>query len=108
RPAEALPGEGRYFDRLLETFGEVVAEGTRQNGHPRFFGYVSAPGTAVAAVADFLASVLNANVVAWRSAPAPTELERLTIDWIKEALGCDPAAGGLVTSGRSAANHTPR
>jgi glutamate/tyrosine decarboxylase-like PLP-dependent enzyme len=106
RLAEPLPAGGRDFDRLLDTFRDVVVEGTRHNGHPRFFGYVSSPGTAVAAVADFLASVLNANLPAWRSAPAPTELERLTIDWIKEALGCDPGAGGLFTSGGSMANLT--
>jgi glutamate/tyrosine decarboxylase-like PLP-dependent enzyme len=106
RLAEPLPAEGRDFEDLLDTFRDVVVDGSRHNGHPRFFGYVSAPGTAVAALADFLASVLNANLPAWRSAPAPTELERLTIDWIKEALGCGPAAGGLFTSGGSMATLT--
>jgi glutamate/tyrosine decarboxylase-like PLP-dependent enzyme len=80
--------------------------GTRHNGHPRFFGYVSSPGTAIASVADFLASTLSANLPAWRSAPAPTELEHLTIDWIKEALGLTPGASGLFTSGGSMANLT--
>src|SRR6185312_13541973 len=70
--AEPLPAGGRDFDRLLDTFRGVVVPGSRHNAHPRFFGYVSAPGTAVAAVADLLASVLNANLPAWRSAPAPT------------------------------------
>ena len=106
RLAEPLPAAGRDFDRLLETFRDVVVAGTRHHAHPRFFGYVSSPGTAVAAVADFLASALNANLPAWRSAPAPTELERLTIDWVKEALGCYPGTGGLFTSGGSMANFT--
>ena len=78
--AEPLPAEGREFGRLLEVFATVIAPGTRHTAHPRFFGYVSAPGTAVASVADLLASALNANLPAWRSAPAPVELERLTID----------------------------
>ena len=104
RLAEPLPLEGRDFQALLEVFHEVVAAGSRHNGHPRFFGYVSAPGTAVATIADMLASALNANLPAWRSAPAPTELELVTIDWIKEALGLDPGAGGLMLSGGSMAN----
>ncbi len=104
--AEPLPAEGREFGRLLEVFATVIAPGTRHHGHPRFFGYVSAPGTAVASVADLLASALNANLPAWRSAPAPVELERLTIDWIKEALGCAPGADGLLMSGGSMANFT--
>ncbi len=106
RLVESLPQEGRAVAELLALFRTVIVPGSRQNAHPRFFGYVSAPGTAVAAIADLLASTLNANLTAWRSAPAPVELERLTIDWIKEALGCDPGAGGLLTSGGSLANFT--
>lgn len=104
--AEPLPAEGRDFADLLRVFRDVVVPGSRHNGHPRFFGYVSAPGTAVAAVADLLASALNANLPAWRSAPAPVELEHVAIDWIKEAIGCDPSAGGLFMSGGSMANLT--
>src|SRR6266545_3024918 len=98
--AEPLPAEGREFGRLLEVFATVIAPGTRHHGHRRFFGYVSAPGTAVASVADLLASALNASLPAWRSAPAPVELERLTIDWIKEALGCAPGADGAAAHAR--------
>ena len=104
--AGPLPAEGRDFPALLDTFREVIVPGARHSAHPRFFGYVSAPGTAIAAVADFLASALNPNLPAWRSAPAPTEVEHLTIDWIRQALGCDEGAGGLFTSGGSMANFT--
>ncbi|MGC5019358.1 pyridoxal phosphate-dependent decarboxylase family protein [Micromonospora sp. DT47] len=102
--AEPLPAEGRDFSHLLDVFRDVIVPGSRHNGHPRFFGYVSAPGTAVASVADFLASALNANLPAWRSAPAPTELEHVAIGWIKEAIGCDTNAVGLFMSGGSMAN----
>jgi glutamate/tyrosine decarboxylase-like PLP-dependent enzyme len=104
--AEPLPQEGRDFDQLFGVFRDVIVPNTRHNAHPRFFGYVSAPGTAIAAVADLLASTLNSNVVAWRSTPAGTELERVTIDWIREALGYASGAGGLFVSGGSMANLT--
>ena len=100
----ALPNEGVAFDRLLETFNDVIVATSRHNGHPRMFGYVQAPGTAIAAIADLLASTLNANLTAWRSAPAAVEIERLTIDWIKQILGFDADAGGLFVSGGSMAN----
>ena len=92
RIAEPLPIHGRDFADLLDVFRDVIVPGARHNGHPRFFGYVSSPGTAIASVADFLASALNANMPAWRPAPAPTELEHLAIDWIKGVLGCRPEA----------------
>jgi len=99
-----LPREGVDFDHLLEVFDEVIVSSSRHNGHPRMFGYVQAPGTALAALADLLASTLNANLTAWRSAPAAVEVERLTIDWIKQILGFGTKAGGLFVSGGSMAN----
>ena len=99
-----LPEEGAGFEHLLATFCDVILPRSRHNAHPRMFGYVQSPGTAIAALADMLASVLNANLTAWRSAPAAVELERLTINWIKEIIGYDAQAAGLFVSGGSMAN----
>src|SRR5205809_2243035 len=100
----ALPTNGANFDNLLETFRDTIVPFSRQNAHPRMFGYVQSPGTPIAAFADLLASTLNANLTVWRSAPAPVELERLTIDWIRQILGFNAEAGGLFVSGGSMAN----
>jgi aromatic-L-amino-acid decarboxylase len=100
----SLPEQPANFDELLDSFRNTLIELSRHNGHPRMFGYVQAPGTAIAAIADLLASTLNANLTAWRSAPAAVEFERLTIDWIKQIVGFDRAAAGLFVSGGSMAN----
>src|SRR5438094_3314634 len=100
----ALPAKGIDFDSLLKVFRETIVPFSRQNAHPRMFGYVQSPGTPIGAFADLLASNLNANLTIWRSAPAPVELERLTIDWIRQILGFNAEAGGLFVSGGSMAN----
>src|SRR5216110_1419624 len=100
----ALPSKGTDFDDLLKVFREAIVPFSRQNAHPRMFGYVQSPGTPLAAFADLLASTLNANLTIWRSAPAPVELERLTIDWIRQILGFNAEAGGLFVSGGSMGN----
>jgi glutamate/tyrosine decarboxylase-like PLP-dependent enzyme len=102
----ALPSKGTDFDGLLKVFREAIVPFSRQNAHPRMFGYVQSPGTPIASFADLLASTLNANLTIWRSAPAPVELERLTIDWIRQILGFHAEAGGLFVSGGSMANLT--
>jgi aromatic-L-amino-acid/L-tryptophan decarboxylase len=99
-----LPTEATDFEELLDLIRKPLFEFSRHNGHPRMFGYVQAPGTAIAAIADLVASTLNANLTAWRSAPAAVEIERLTIDWIKQIIGFDPDAAGLFVSGGSMAN----
>ena len=100
----ALPRHGAPFEELLEVFRETILPFSRHNAHPRMFGYVQSPGTAIGALADLLASTLNANLTAWRSAPAAVEIERLTIDWIRQILGFGQGAGGIFLSGGSMAN----
>jgi aromatic-L-amino-acid decarboxylase len=99
-----LPVKPTSFEHVLRDFEEVIVPMSRQNGHPRMFGYVQSPGTGVAAIADLLTSNLNANLTAWRSAPAAVEVERLAIDWIKQLLGYPEPAAGLLVSGGSMAN----
>src|SRR5690349_21688051 len=99
-----LPIKGTDLDSLLKVLRETIVPFSRQNAHPRMFGYVQSPGTPIGAFADLLASMLNANLTVWRSAPAPVELERVTIDWIRQILGFDAEAGGLFVSGGSMAN----
>jgi glutamate/tyrosine decarboxylase-like PLP-dependent enzyme len=101
---EPLPQSGADFGALLDTVRDVICQYSRHNAHPRFFGYVSSPGTAVTALGSLLAAAMNINVTCWRSAPSGTDLEHLTIDWLKEMLGYPAEAVGLLTSGGSMAN----
>jgi glutamate/tyrosine decarboxylase-like PLP-dependent enzyme len=103
-----LPAEGVGLEALARACAEVV-RASRQNGHPRMFGYVASPATPVGAFASLLASALNSNVTSWRSAPAPTEVERTVVGWLAEMIGfkgegVNETCGGLLTSGGSMAN----
>jgi aromatic-L-amino-acid decarboxylase len=88
-------------DRALAAFADVIAHSRAHNG--RFFGYVHSPGEPVAALGDLLASILNQNITAWRSAPAGVTIERTVVPWLAEAVGCGGFFGTL-TGGGSAAN----
>ena len=101
---EPLPAAGSDFGLLLDTVRDVISQYSRHSAHPRMFGYVASPGTAVTALSHMLAAGMNINVTAWRSAPPAADLERLTIDWLKEMLGYPATAGGLLLSGGSMAN----
>ena len=103
-----LPKEGCGLDALARDCEGVVRH-SRQNGHPRMFGYVASPATPVGAFASLLAAALNSNVTSWRSAPAPTEVERTVVGWLAEMIGFkgegfNETCGGLLTSGGSMAN----
>jgi aromatic-L-amino-acid/L-tryptophan decarboxylase len=97
---EPLPQKGRQV-AALDALTQVMEMSRPPSG--RFFGYVLGSGEPVAALADLLASVLNQNVTAWRSAPAAVTIERQVIRWMAEALGCGALAGSLC-GGASSAN----
>src|SRR5271167_1304685 len=84
----------------LDDLAQVI-DAARAGG-PRFFGYVLGSGEPVAAAADLLASVLNQNVTAWRSAPSAATLERVVVGWLAEAIGCAGFTGSLTGGGSSA------
>ena len=100
---EEIPTEGESLEKLLGDCRAIIS-GSRQNGHPRFFGYVASPSTPVAAFADLIASTINPNVTSWRSSPAATEIERIIIRWLGSLVGYTEDAQGLLTSGGSMAN----
>lgn len=95
-------------DTLDELFADCrrIFEGSRHSGHPRFFGYVASPSTPAGAFADLIASALNQNMPAWRSAPAATQIEKTVIKWLAALTGyaVKGAVDGLLTSGGSMAN----
>jgi len=99
-----LPVEGCGFEELMRDVDGVIREFSRHNGHPRFFGYVSSPGVAVAAAASLIQSVLNINVTGWRSGAVACEIERLTVEWLREMIGYPQTGMGLLVSGGSMAN----
>jgi aromatic-L-amino-acid decarboxylase len=96
----ALPEQG-MGEKALSELREVMRLSRAQNG--RFFAYVLGSGEPVGALADLLASVLNQNVTAWRSAPAAVVIEQTVVDWLAHAIGC-PGFHGHLTGGGSSAN----
>jgi len=93
-PEEGLKGAA------LDLLEQVMQMSRAPTG--RFFGYVLGSGEPVAVLADLLASLLNQNVTAWRSAPAAVTIERQVVRWIAQALGCPDMSGSLCGGGSSA------
>jgi aromatic-L-amino-acid/L-tryptophan decarboxylase len=105
RLGNELPIEGDSIERILNDC-RAIFDSSRHNGHPRFFGYVASPATAPGVFADLIGSTLNANVTAWRSSPAATEVEQMVVRWLGALVGFSDSAHGLLTSGGSLANLT--
>lgn len=99
-----LPQAGADASALLESAAELLFAHSLFNGHPRFFGYVTASPAPIGILGDFLAAAVNANVGAWRLSPMASEIESQTLRWLAELVGFPADGGGLLVSGGNMAN----
>jgi aromatic-L-amino-acid/L-tryptophan decarboxylase len=99
-----LPESGMDPGLLLEEAARLLFAHSLFNGHPRFFGYITAPPAPIGILGDFLAAAVNPNVGAWTLSPAATEVESQTVRWIAELIGYPVNCGGLLVSGGNMAN----
>ena len=98
------PEDGRPAAEVLEQVARKVFPMAAKHDHPRFFGFIPSSPTWPGVLADFLAAGYNINTVTWLAASGPSQLELVVIDWFRRWLGYPESAGGLFTSGGSAAS----
>ncbi|WP_058827689.1 aspartate aminotransferase family protein [Haloferax sp. Q22] len=103
---EPLPETGQRPHEILDEWPERILPNSTHVGSPRYFGYVMGSGTTMGVLADALAASVNMNVGGWKPAPAATEIERQTIEWVAEMIGYPTDCGGMFTSGGTMANLT--
>ncbi len=104
RPGElraALPGsppaEGEPLDHILADFDRLVVPAVTHWNHPGFMAYFAMSGSAPGIVGEMLTAALNVNGMLWRTSPAATELEELSLSWLKQMLGLTAEWWGMIT-----------
>jgi aromatic-L-amino-acid/L-tryptophan decarboxylase len=102
--ARSLPERGTDPAKLLEHTTDLLFDHSLFNGHPSFWGYITAPPAPIGMLGDFLAAAVNTNNGAWFLSPMATEIEAQTVRWIAELLDFPTECGGLLVSGGNMAN----
>jgi len=101
---EGPPEEGRAADSVLERAAQEILPVASRVDHPRFFAFVPGSATWPGVLADFLCAGFNTFQGTWLSASGPSQLELIVLDWFREWIGYPGTAGGIFTSGGSAAS----
>jgi aromatic-L-amino-acid decarboxylase len=81
------PEQGEPFADVLRDLDEILLPGITHWQSPRFFAYFAVSASEPGILAELLAATLNSVAFLWRTAPASTELEELTLDWTAQLLG---------------------
>jgi aromatic-L-amino-acid decarboxylase len=104
-PAHA-PEQGEPFDAIMSDFERVLVPGLTHWNHPGFFAYFAITGSAPGVLADFLSAALNQQAMLWRTSPAATELEEVTLGWLRRLIGLPDAFEGVIYDTASIATMT--
>jgi glutamate/tyrosine decarboxylase-like PLP-dependent enzyme len=103
---EPCPEEGRDPEAVLNRAIQDILPRAGRIDHPRFMAFVPASPVWPAILADWLATGFNIFQGTWLGGAGPSQIELVVLDWFREWLGMPQGAGGLFTSGGSAANLT--
>jgi aromatic-L-amino-acid decarboxylase len=98
--ADALPAHapecGEPMESILEDFRGIIVPGVTHWNHPRFFAYFGISGSGPGILGEMLSAALNVNGMLWRTSPSLTELEQVTLGWLREWLGLPAEFFGII------------
>ena len=94
-PAHA-PEHGEPFERIFEDFERVLLPGVTHWNHPGFFAYFAISASAPGILAEFLSAALNQQAMLWRTSPVATELEEVSLGWLRTLLGLPDSFEGVI------------
>ncbi len=96
----ALPGQPpirpEAMERILADFEQVIMPGITHWNSPGFMAYFAITGSGPGILGEMLSSALNINAMLWRTSPAATELEQVTLDWLRQMLGLPRPLFGVI------------
>ena len=100
------PERGESFEAIFTDFEQIVVPATTHWNHPRFFAYFATSAAPAAIAAEALAATLDVKAMLWRTSPAATELEEVTLRWLGRLLGLPQAWTGVMYDTASVAGFT--
>ncbi len=101
---EDCPESPGDFDAVLQRALSDILPRAGRIDHPRFFAFVPSSPTWASVVGGLLANGFNIFQGTWLESAGPSQVELVVLEWFRKWLGLPEGAGGLFTSGGSAAN----
>jgi len=90
------PEHGESMDAILADFRNLIVPGITHWNHPHFFAYFSISASGPGILGEMLAAALNVNHMLWKTSPAATELEQVTLGWLRQWLGLPDEFFGII------------
>jgi aromatic-L-amino-acid/L-tryptophan decarboxylase len=89
------PAEGGKVAEALAALDAILPGITHWN-HPAFFAYFPSNTSLASVLGDLAAAGLGAQGMSWQTSPAATEVEQVTMDWLRQMVGLPEVFHGVV------------
>ena len=90
------PEHGEPMDAILADFERLIVPAMTQWNHPGFMAYFANSSTAEGILGELLCAALNGNGMLWKTSPAVTELEQVTLGWLRRWSGLPDEWFGII------------
>ena len=92
----SAPETGESLEAIFSDFQSSILPALTLWNHPRFFAYFSISSTPPGILAELLAATVNVNAMLWKSSPGATELEQVTLGWLRDWVGLGDQFFGII------------
>jgi aromatic-L-amino-acid decarboxylase len=92
----SAPQTGEPLETILRDFDTQIVPAVTHWNHPGFMAYFACTGSTPAIIAEMLIAALNTNGIHWHTSPALTELEQVTLGWLRQWMGLPPEYFGII------------
>ena len=90
------PTKPEPMEKVLSDFNRIIMPGITHWNSPGFLAYFAITGSGPGILGEMLCAALNVNAMLWRTSPAATELEQVTLDWLRQLLGLPEPLFGVI------------
>lgn len=94
--ADAAPDQPEPFGDVLADVERVVVPGLTQTQHPGFYAWFPSNASLASVLGDLASSGLAGLGITWQSAPALTEVEEVTTEWLRDLTGLPEGWRGAI------------
>ncbi len=90
------PDQGEAMEAILHDFESTIVPGLTHWNSPGFMAYFANTASGPGILGEMLAAGLNANGILWKTSPALTELEQVTLGWLRDWMGLPGSWFGMI------------
>ena len=93
---KSAPETGEDFAQIFADVDRLILPAMTHWNHPHFHGLFGTSTSAPGIFGEMLAAAFDAKGMLWKTAPALTELEQVTPDWLRQMMGLDAGFKGII------------